>query len=404
MNRQRKLIAAAATVAVLVAGIAIWRLFLATPAGPQLVTATAANGDIEKTVVATGTLEPKELVSVGAQVSGRLEALHVALGQTVKAGDLIAQIDAQTQTNALKTSEAALANIEAQRASRLAARAQADLAFRRQQTMVAGEATSRADYEAADAPAKAARADVAAFDAQIAQAKVSVDTARVNLGYTRISAPMDGVVVAVVTKQGQTVNANQSAPTIVILAKLDVMIVKAQVSEADVIKVKAEQTVYFTILGDSEHRYYAKLNQIEPAPESIVNEVSTTSASSSSSSSTTAIYYNALFDVPNADGRLRALMTAQVSIVLDQAKGTLIIPSAALGGRGRDGKYNVKVVDENGRATPRQVQVGINNNVSAQIVDGLKAGENVVIGEAAAGAAGQGGGAQRRTPRGPMGF
>lgn len=401
MNRKRMILAGAA--ALLVAGYAFWRLFLAAPAGPQLVTATAAAGSIEKTVVATGTLEPKEMVSVGAQVSGRVETLHVALGQTVKSGDLIAEIDAQTQTNALKTAEADVANIEAQRASKLAARAQAELAFRRQATMVAGEATSRADYEAADATLKAARADITALDAQIARAKVSVATAKVNLGYTRISAPMDGVVVALVTKQGQTVNANQSAPTIVILAKLDVMIVKAQVSEADVIKVKPEQTVYFTILGDAEKRYYAKLSQIEPAPESIVNEVSSTSSSSSSSTSTQAIYYNALFDVPNADGRLRALMTAQVSIVLDQAKDTLVIPAAALGGRGKDGQYTVRVVDEDGKAVQRQVKIGINNNVQAQVLDGLKAGENVVIGEAgAAGAAA--GAAQRRGPRGPMGL
>ena len=247
--------------------------------------------------------------------------------------------------------------------------------------MVAGEATSHADYEAAEADLKNARAAVAAVDAQIQQARVSVSNAEVNLGYTQVSAPMDGVVVAVVTKQGQTVNANQSAPTIVILAKLDVMTIKAEVSEADVIKVDPGMPVYFTILGDPDTRYTATLRQVEPAPESIVNEVSTT-ASSSSSTSSTAIYYNALFEVPNAKGKLRALMTAQVSIVLARRQNALQIPSSALGEKGKDGLYAVRVMDGDGRVAVRKVRIGLNNNAVAEVLSGLKQSEKVVIGEA----------------------
>lgn len=353
---------------------------------PTLVTATVARGDLESTVVATGTVEPKELVGVGAQVSGRLESLNVALGETVRKGQLIAQIDPRTQTNALRTATADLANLKAQRASKQATQAQAELAFARQQTMVAGEATSRADFEAAQATLRSARAEVAALDAQISSAEAALDTARLNLGYTRISAPMDGVVVRIVTKQGQTVNANQSAPTIIVLAKLDVMEIRAEVSEADVIRVKPGQPVYFTILGDPDHRYNATLRQIEPAPESIVDEVTssstTSSSSSSSSSSSTAIYYNALFDIPNRDGRLRALMTAQVSIVLGRASNTLLIPSTALGDRDSNGRYAVQVLGTDGQAVTRKVRIGMNNNVRAQVLSGLKEGERVVTGTA----------------------
>ncbi len=372
-----------AAIGALLLVLIVWRVFFAAGDEPALLTADVTRGDIEQTVEATGTLEPKEMVSVGAQVSGRLETLNVEVGQVVRQGELIAQIDAQTQTNTLKTAQAELANMQAQRASQQATLAKAEQSYRRQQAMVPGEATSVADFEAAEADLKSARAQLAVIDTQIQQARVAVNTAEINLGYTRIVAPMDGVVVAVVTKQGQTVNANQSAPTIVILAQLDVMQVKAEISEADVIKVDAGLPVYFTILGDADHRYNATLLQVEPAPESIVDEVNSTSSSSSSSSST-AIYYNALFEVPNTDGKLRALMTAQVSIVLARKKNVLQIPSAALGAKGKDGTYTVRVMGAGGGIEQRQVKVGLNNNVSAEVLSGLKSGEKVVVGEAAA--------------------
>lgn len=385
MFSRRNITIGSALLGALILGFLIWRLFLADADAPSVLTAEITRGNLEQTVEATGTLEPKDLISVGAQVSGRLETLNVELGQTVRKGQLIAQIDAQTQTNSLKTAQAELANTQAQRASRQAALARAQLAFRRQQAMAPGEATSQADYETAEAELKAAQADIRAIDTQITQAQVNVSTAQLNLGYTQVSAPMDGVVVAIVTKQGQTVNANQSAPTIVILAQLDVMTVKAEISEADVIRVKPGLPVYFTILGDADRRYSASLRQVEPAPESIVNEVS--SSTSTTSSSSTAIYYNALFEVPNEEGTLRALMTAQVTIVLAERKNVLLIPSAALGTKGKDGSYSVQVVDAGGKISARKIKVGLNNNVSAEVLSGVKQGEKVVVGEASAASA-----------------
>src|SRR5262249_53678958 len=177
---------------------------------------------------------------------------------------------------------------------------QAELAFERQKMMLEQDATSRADYETAEATLASTRAQIAALDAQILQGQTALDTARANLGYTRITAPMDGTVVAIVAKEGQTVNANQAAPTIIKLAKLDTMLVSAEISEADVIKVKPGQKVYFTILGSPEKRYYGALRAIAPAPASLESESSTTSSSGSSSGSTAqAIYYDAQFEVPN---------------------------------------------------------------------------------------------------------
>ena len=360
-----------------------WKHFFPAPKPPQFVTAPVTRADLEDAVLASGTLQAFKQVSVGAQVSGQIKTLAVKLGDRVAKGALIAEIDSLTQQNALRNAEAALNNVQAQRAAQQATLVQAELNFRRQQQLLAGEAGSRLDLEAAQATYDTARATVAALQAQIVQAGVTADTARVNLGYTRIVAPIDGMVVAIVAQQGQTVNANQTTPTIVKLAQLDTMTVKSQISEADVVKVQPGQKVYFTILGEPDNRYFATLRTVEPAPDSILTDT-TTSSSSSSTTSTTAVYYNGLFDVANPEGKLRISMTAQVSIVRGEAKNALTIQASALGPRGRDGGYSVRVVGADGNAERRSIQVGINNNVSVEVTGGLAEGDRVVLGDASA--------------------
>ncbi|MCX7276868.1 MAG: efflux RND transporter periplasmic adaptor subunit [Burkholderiales bacterium] len=372
--------------ALLVLGLAIGVKLVFFPAAkkPDYVTATAGLADIEQAVLASGTLQAFKQVSVGAQASGQIKSLKVALGDVVKKGQLVAEIDSLTQQNSLRNAQAALANVQAQLLFKQATQKQAELAFQRAQTLLAADAGSRADFEAADAALHTARADVSALQAQITQAQIAVNTAQLNLGYTQILAPMDGVVVALVALEGQTVNANQSTPTIIKLARLDTITVKAQISEADVVRVKPGQKVYFTILGAPEKRYTTTLRTVEPAPDSILTDT-TTSSSTSTTTSATAIYYNGLLDVPNPDGQLRISMTAQVNILLDEAKQVLAIPSAALGERDKQGRTMVRVLGPDGLATPRAVKVGLNNNIHAQILEGLKAGDQVVVSEAAAG-------------------
>lgn len=364
-----------------------------------ILTAAVVRGDIENTVLATGTLEAFEQVDVGAQVSGQLMTLNVELGDKVKKDQLIGEIDSLPQQNALKNAQAALDNMRAQRTARQASLKQSELAYKRLKQLVDADAAARSDYESAEAALDTARADIAALDAQIKQAEIAADTAKVNLGYTKITAPMDGVVVAIVTKAGQTVNANQTAPTIIRLADLDTMTVKAQIAEADVTKVTPGQSVYFTILGEPDHRYYTTLRAVEPAPDT---ETSSTSSSSSSSSSTQAIYYNGLLDVPNPESKLRISMTAEVSIVLGEAKNALTIPVSALGKKQEDGGYKVTVVSGDGKKESRIVKTGINNNILVEITEGLKEGEQVLTGEANAD------GSESTMPRrfrgGPMGM
>lgn len=387
-TRRGRLLLSFVVLFVLAAGTG-W-LFLRKPPAPALATSPVTRGDIEQTVEATGTIDAFKLVSVGAQASGQVKSLKVQLGDTVKQGDLIAEIDATTQQNTVLNAEAALEQVRAQRAVQQATLRQAELDFQRQREMLAAEATSRQEYDAAEAALKTARAQIQSSDAQIRGRETELGTARANLAYTRITAPMDGTVVAVVTEEGRTVNANQSAPTIVMLARLDVVTINAEISEADVVRIKPGMPVYFTTLGDPDRRYHATLRQVNPAPASIASESSSSSGSSGSSTSS-AVYYNALFDVDNPDGTLRIDMTAQVSVLLKQASNVLMVPAVALGPTSRGGQ-SVRVVGADGQPQRRTVTVGINNGANAQILSGLQEGEQVVVGEGgtASGASGSG--------------
>jgi macrolide-specific efflux system membrane fusion protein len=349
------------------------------------ITAPVTVSDIREEVLASGTLKPVRLTAVGAQVSGRIMSLNVRVGDTVKAGDLIAQIDPVTKQNDLRNSEASLNNYRAQKLEKGATLALAEANLARQQATFAQRATSRGDYDSAEATVKQTRAQIAALEALIAGAEAALETAKVNLEYTRITAPIDGTVLAVLVQEGQTVNAVQSAPTIVVLGQLATMTIRAEISESDIVKVRPGQSIYFTILGDQDHRYEATLEQIEPAPESIKNDSSfssstTSSSTSSSSSSSTAIYYIGVFKVPNKDFRLRTYMTAEVHILVGEAKRTKLIPALALT-RQPDGRNTVRVIGASGEILQREVTVGLNDRANVEIRSGLNEGEQVITGE-----------------------
>jgi macrolide-specific efflux system membrane fusion protein len=379
---------AAAVVAVVATGVVAATRFPGTSSKAQsYITSPVAVSDLREEVLASGTLKPARLTAVGAQVSGRITALNVRVGDTVKSGDVIAQIDPVTKQNDLRSSEASLKNYRAQKVEKEAALALAEANLARQQATLAQHATSRGDFDSADSTARQTRAQIAALDALIVGAEASLETARVNLEYTRITAPIDGTVLATVVQEGQTVNAVQSAPTIVVLGQLETMTVRAEISEADIVKVKPGQPLYFTILGDQDHRYEARLEQIEPAPESIKTDASfsstTTSSSSSSSSSSTstAIYYIGVFNVPNKDFSLRTYMTAEVHIVTGEARRVKVIPSLALM-RKSDGRSTVRTLNTSGDVREREVKTGLNDRTIVEIKSGLDEGERVVTGEA----------------------
>lgn len=348
----------------------------------RYMTAAAKRGDIESSVLATGVVKPHRLVAVGARATGRIISLKVVPGTRVKQGDLLAEIDPTTQENDLKNKEAALANNRAKLAEQEAQLLLAEQTLERQKKLISSNAISKADFDNASAQVKVRMAQIDALKAQIIQSEVDVETARVNLGYTRVTAPFDGTVLATVVQEGQNVNAVQSAPTIVILGDLSVMTVRTEISEADIVNVRPGQNLYFNVIGNSGRRYEGRLETIEPAPESIRNDISFNASAGASSGSATssAIYYNGIFNIDNADGELRTYMTAEVHIVLEKAKNALLIPADGLGARDKDGFYTVRILEDKDKAVEKKVRIGINNKVMAEVLSGLDENDMVITG------------------------
>jgi macrolide-specific efflux system membrane fusion protein len=394
---RRMTLALAASVLLLIGGYLVWRTWIAPGnADNDVVTAVVQRGDLEDTITATGTLQPKEFVDVGTQVSGQLKRVLVEVGSEVKARDLLAEIDPSVYLSKVDADIAQLRNQGAQLTDRQSQLALAELQLTRQKNMMREEATTAEALQSAEAAYRSARAQVEAVKAQMQQTESTLRGDRANLGYTKIYAPISGTVVSQAAKLGQTLNANQQAPIVLRIADLSTMTVQAQVSEADVPKLRIGMDVYFTTLGGDNRRYYGKLRQIPPTP-TVVNNV---------------VLYDALFDVPNPNRTLMTQMTAQVFFVAASAKDAIQVPLTALrpvgaksragGGGGRraaagagagsgadgmdprsqfgTGRARVRVADAEGNITEREVQVGVMTRISAQILSGLAPGEKVVTG------------------------
>lgn len=374
----KKVIVGAITLIALLGAAAAAKKQFFSPPKTTYITAPVARMDLEESVLASGILKAFKTVAVGAQVNGQLKTLHVALGDKVRKGQLLAEIDPVLAQYALKDAEAQVEGLQAQKRSKQSLLRQFELACQRQRQMNAQDASSNADLESAQAQLESTRHDITALEAQIQKALVAVDTARANLGYTRINAPIDGTVISIDTEQGQTVVSNQAATTILTLATLDSMTVKAKISEADVMKVTPGLPTYFTLLGDSDTRYYGKLRTVEPGPVSTGSSTSTSGANNASSTNS-AIYYYGLFEVPNPENKLKVSMTTQVAIVLNETKQALCIPLSALGNK-KGGQATVQVLSGE-TAETRTIATGISNNVSVQVTEGLSEGEKVIVGD-----------------------
>lgn len=343
------------------AGYYGWHAYAPADTTTAVITQAVVRGDIENAVTAVGTLEAVKSVDAGAQVSGQLKTLHVAIGDTVKKDQLLAEMDQATIENRIEINRAELANLQAQLESKKAQLALKQANIARQRNLVAGNAAAKQALDQAVADLAAAEADVNATDAQIRKQQATLAGDEVDLGYTKIYAPMAGTVVSNPVKEGQTLNAVQSAPTIVTIADLSTMTVRAEVSEADVSRLKVGMEAYFTLLGQPGKRFTGKLRQIEPTP-TVENNV---------------VLYNALFDVPNPDGELMMSMSAQVFFVQAAARDVLLVPAGAVSAT-KDGA-EVTVVTASGAKEARKVETGIRNRVSIEVKSGLAEGDRVVV-------------------------
>jgi membrane fusion protein, macrolide-specific efflux system len=327
-------------------------------------TAAVERGDVQSTVVAAGIVQATNYVDVGAQTSGKLKSLKVNRGDQVQQNQLLAEIDPVLADTALTAANAALESMTAQRSLKQAQLVLAKVEGARNDELLSKGLISTNDRDITHAAYDVAVADAASLSAQMKQATAAVDTAKANLGYTKITAPMAGEVVSISLLEGQTLNANQQAPNILRIADISTVTVWAQVSEADIVRVKPGQDVYFTVLGDSR-RWNGKIRQILPTPE-LINNV---------------VFYDVLFDIPNPERELKIQMTAQVFIVLAQAKRVLLVPAAAIGNASEGAEIKVRVLKTDGSVESRPIKIGIKSEISAEVTDGLKEKEQVIIGE-----------------------
>lgn len=364
-----------------------------------LMTQAVALGSVENNVSALGTVNPANFVDVGTQVSGQLQVIKVEIGDKVNQGDLLAEIDPTVYQSRVSADEAQIMVLQAQMADKRAQKTLAEAQLRRQKELLAARATSQDAYDIAAALVQQITAQIAALEAQAKQTQSTLAGDLANLRYTKIYAPMTGTVVSITAKRGGTLNANQTAPIILRIADLDTMTVSAQVSEADIPKLKTGMPVYFTTLGRPERRWTSTLRQILPTPD-VVNNV---------------VLYNAQFDVANTGQELLPQMSAQVFFVIASARNVVTVPVGALrrlpaanrpagtdgaaapeagapsregrpresgprreGGGAREPNYSVRVM-EDGKPVERQVSVGVMNRLVAEVRSGLAAGEEVVI-------------------------
>jgi HlyD family secretion protein len=313
MKKRRVVIAAACIGAVALAFVA-WRL-LRRPAAPTYQTVAADRGPVVARVTASGTLSALVTVQVGSQVSGRIQAVLVDYNSKVKRGQLIARIDPQLFQAAV---EQARANLMAAQGNLVRAQAQAidaDRQAKRTRALAEQRLVAVAEAETAESTADAARASVAAAEGGVAQAKAALNQAQVNLGYTSIVSPTDGVVISRNVDVGQTVAASLQVATLFVIAEdLSRMQVDTSVSEADVGKLHDGMGATFTVDAFPGERFEGKVRQVRNAATTVQNVVT----------------YDAVIDVANPALKLRPGMTANVSFVWADRKDALRVPNAAL--------------------------------------------------------------------------
>jgi len=346
----------------------------------EFITKKAKKGSFSKKVDATGEIFATELIDVGAQVSGQIKKLYVKLGDQVKKGDMIASIDSSTQQNSIDNKEAQLAIYKAQLESAKVALNIAKTQFDRENALFTKNATSKQEFESAKNTYSANSAKIKELEAQIKQTNIELSTAKINLGYTKITAPRDGTVVSVQVEEGQTVNANQTTPTIVNIADLSHVKMKMQIAEGDITKIKVGTPVEYSILSEPTKKFQTTVSSIDPglttlSDGSYGSSSSSKSSYSSSSSSSSAVYYYAQSIVDNKDGILRIGMTTQNELLIANVEDAIIVPSIGIK---KDENGTFVYVLKDGKAVKTAVKTGIKDNLDTQIISGINEGDEII--------------------------
>ena len=351
-------------------GIAVW-FYQNSGDNISYITEDVYRRDVQKVVNATGEVRAIDLVTIGAQVSGKIEHLHVKVGQEIKKGDLIAEIDSTTQQNEVDINKSRLDSYQAQLAAAKVSLDVAEKQYKRMQKLKKGNAASEEDLENALDTYETAKSRVVELESSIKETEISLSTAETNLGYTKITAPLDGTVVSVPVKEGQTINAAMNTPTIVQVANLDNMEIVIEISEGDIGNIKPGVKVTYSILADLNKIYETTLQSIDPGLTLLTNGEYTEVVDSSE-----AIYYYGRLIVPNEDGILRIGMTTQNVIYVENAENVLTVPVVAVKEAG-DKEY-VEVLTKKG-VERRDITTGVSDGLNVEVKGGVSEGEKVIL-------------------------
>lgn len=335
------------------------------------ITEPVARITLDKNVLATGSVRASQRTEVGAQVSGKIISLNVKLGQAVKKGDLIAEIDASNQNNTLSTAEANLTSYQAKLKSAQVALDIAMSNYNRLVKLYKTNSTSLTELDTAKNTLASAKASVDEVKAQIKSAEISVNDAKTNLNYTQILSPMDGIIVSVPVSVGQTVNSNQTSPTIVQVADLSKVLIKLEVSEGDIAQIKEGQRIQFTTLAEPNHPYISQIDTVDPALTTL-----TDNNYSEQSGNTEAIYYYANSLVDNPTNSLRIGMTVQGQINIEKRENILAVPTSTLKKRNKE---TVVMVLKNNQVEEKSVKIGLSDGQYTEIISDLEEGELVIV-------------------------
>jgi macrolide-specific efflux system membrane fusion protein len=334
----------------------------------RLDTVTVQRGDLQQTVEAAGKLQLHKWADTYAQIGGQVKDVLVAIGDTVKADQVLVEIAPSQQPTKLESNRAQMARLQADLADQRAQLDFAQLQLQRQTQLKAQNATRQEAFESARMNAASASARVDAITAQIheleANAKIDEDARQ----QTHVKAPMAGTVVSMAVRPGQMLAAAQPAAALLRIADLSEMTVAARVAENDVTRLRPGMAARFTTPGYPGKHWSGKLRQVIPIPADGSGEQGKEA------------FYTVLFEVRNPDQELMSGMTAQVQFVVAQARDALLLPAKGLGARDDDGLYNVNVLDASQHVSARKVKVGLQSGQQAEIVSGLAAGDKVLVG------------------------
>lgn len=329
---------------------------------------TVRSGEIQETVEAAGKLQLHEYADVHAQVAGQIKDVLAAIGDTVKSGDMVLEITPTLQPAKAESNLAQMARLQAELADQRAQLDFAQLQFKRQTQLKAQNATREDAYESSRMSVSSARARMDAIEAQIRQLEASLKMDEEKRQHTQVLAPISGTVVALNARPGQMVSVTQAAAPLLRIADLSKMTVQARVAEIDVTRLRRGMTAKFTTPGYPGQQWSGKLRQVIPVPADGSGEHGKPT------------FYNVLFEVGNAEHKLMSGMSTQVQFILAQAQDAVLMPMKLLGSPDADGLYSANVLDAKRRLSARKLKIGIRNREQAQVLSGLAAGEQLLVG------------------------